>query len=334
MLTTATLQSSTTISKYTSDPEQLAWNQTALEFQLGALNTTIIPDKGSFSFYPAYPVGGLILDTATDTSSNNTHAKHDRTRYAYSDRSYGVGSSISLAGDVLDLHNLQRYSFDEIGYASQVECSINASSNWQIYEWVESGLEGVPNDYLAVGSLPNSDFVEGDGVDDVNYGSLYFNGTFIWNPEGYPVLGFSSNVEIVAIAGLSANNRNIFAISSYGYGTGAGGGKQIATTKYGFLNNTQCEVTFIPHRFHLSVDATQRIINVTKGEQLDSQAELDFDPSTAVYGAGLGVIAQRAMRQVMVLAMINISVYTSVIGDGTYQPRCLPCPIDPLVPAC
>ncbi len=298
------------------------------------MNTTIIPDKGSFSFYPAYPVGGLILDTATDTSSSNTHAKHDRTRYAYSNRSYGLGSSISLAGDVLNVHNLERYSFDEIGYASQVECSINSSSNWQIYEWVLSNQEGVPNDYLAVGPLPNSDFVNGEGVDDVDYGSLFFNETFIWNPEGYPVLGFSSNVEIVAIAGLSANKRNIFGVATYGYGTGAGGGEQLVETKYGFLNNTQCEVKFIPHRFHLSVDTTQRIINVTKGDQLDSQAEYDFDPSTATYGAGLGVIAQRAMRQVMVLAMINISVYTSVIGDGMCLPAWLPHNINPLGPAC
>jgi hypothetical protein len=120
--------SSITISKYTPDPNQLAWNQTGLYFQEGALNTTIIPDQGSFSFYPAYSVGGLILDTATDTGSNQTHAKHDRTRYSYSNRSYGVGSSIGLAGDVLNVQNLQRYSFDEIGYASQVECTINATS--------------------------------------------------------------------------------------------------------------------------------------------------------------------------------------------------------------
>jgi hypothetical protein len=82
-------------------------------------------------------------------------------------------------------------------------------------------------------------------------------------------------------------------------------------------------VKFIPHQFHLSVDTTQRIINVTKGDQLDSQAERDFDPSTATFGAGLGVLAQRAMRQVMTLAMINISVYTSVVGDGMYLPAWL-----------
>jgi hypothetical protein len=312
--TSTTQNSSIAISKYTPDPNQLAWNQTGLYFQEGALNTTIILDKGSFSFYPAYSVGGLILDTATDTGSNQTHAKHDRTRYSYSNRSYGVGSSIGLAGDVLNVPNLQQYSFDEIGYASQVECIINATSNWQLYEWVTSNTSGVPNDYLAVGSLPNSDFVDGKDVYYVDYGSLFFDNTFIWKPEGYPVLGFSSNTEIVAIAGLSKNNRNVFGIAAYGYG----GGQQLVATKYSFLNNTQCEVKFIPHRFHLSVDTTQRIINVTKGDQLDSQAERDFEPSTATFGAGLGVLAQRAMRQVMTLAMINISVYTSVIGDGTY----------------
>lgn len=322
-MTTTTRASATTVSKYTADPAQLAWNQTNLYFQFGALNTTTIADKGSFSFYPAYPLGGVILNTATDIGYNQTHVKHDRSRFSYSGRSYGVGSSVGLAGALLEESDLQHYTYSEVGYDTQVRCIVNATSAWQILLEDQLNLSGIPNAYVALGNLPNSDYVEGQNITYVRYGSLFYGNDFTtpwkpdptqfsWDPEGYPVLGFSSNTEIVAIAGLSRNRRNMFAISTFS----EGGSSQVVASKYAFLNNTQCEVTFTPTLFDIRVDTIGRTINVTKSNSLGPGDELSFDPSTATYGPGLGILAQRAMRQVMTLAMINLSVYTSVIGDG------------------
>jgi hypothetical protein len=324
-LTTRTRASATTVSKYTADPEQLAWNQTGLYFQFGALNTTTIADQGSFSFYPAYPLGGVILNTATDIGYNQTHVKHDRSRFSYSGRSYGVGSSVGLAGVVLKETNLQYYNYSEVGYDAQVQCIVNSTSAWQIFLEDRLNIPGIPNAYVALGSLPNSDYVEGENITSVRYGSLSYGNDFTmpwkpdptqfsWDPEGYPVLGFSSNTEIVAIAGLSRNQRNIFGISAFSQG----GSSQVVASKYAFLNNTQCEVNFTLTLFDIRVDSIGRTINVTKNSSLGPEDELKFDPSTATYGSGLGMLAQRAMRQVMTLAMINLSVYTSVIGDGRF----------------
>ena len=323
--TTATHASATTVSKYTADPEQLTWNQTGLYFQFGALNTTTIAEQGSFSFFPAYPLGGVILNTATDIGYNQTHVKHDRSRFSYSSRSYGVGSSVGLAGVVLNETNVKTYNYTEVGYDSQVKCIINSTSAWQIFLEDRLDIPGIPNAYVGLGSLPNSDYIEGQNINFVHYGSLTYVNNFTtpwkpdpthfsWDPEGYPVLGFSSNTEIVAIAGLSRNTRNIFAISAFSQG----GSSQVVASKYAFLNNTQCEVTFTPALFNVGVDSIDRTINVTKNRPLGPDDELNFDPSTAMYGPGLGILAQRAMRQVMVLAMINLSVYTSVIGDGGF----------------
>jgi hypothetical protein len=324
-VTTTTQASATTVSKYTADPAQLAWNQTNLFFQFGALNTTTIPNQGSFSFYPAYPWGGVILNTATDIGYNQTHAKHDRSRFSYSGRSYGVGSSVGLAGAVLNETNLQYYEYSEVGYDAQVQCIVNSTSAWQIIPEQSLNLQGIPNPYVALGSLPNSDYVEGENITYVRYGSLLFDYSFTkpwkpdptqfsWDPEGYPVLGFLSNTEIVALAGLSRNQRNMFGIAAFS----AGRSSQVVASKYAFLNNTQCEVTFTPTVFDIGVDSIGRTINVTRNSSLGPEDELKFDPSTATYGPGLGILAQRAMRQVMTLAMINLSVYTSVIGDGRF----------------
>lgn len=334
VVATKSQASSITVSNYSADPEQLAWNQTYPHFQFGSLNTTTIHDKGSFSFYPAYPWGGVILNTATDVGYNQTHAKHDRSRYSYSGRSYGVASSVGLTGAILNESNLQSYYYSEVGYKAQVQCMVNSTSAWHIFLRRSLHISGVPNAYIALGSLPNSDYIQGQNITGVGYGPLgYANDSpapwkpdptqFSWDPEGYSVQGFSTNTQIVAIAGLSKNQRNIFGIASFvgGWGTRP---SRVRDEKYTFLNHTQCEVKFTPTLFDISVNVISRTIDVTQNRSLGLEEEVMFDPSTAAYGSGLGILAQRAMRQVMTLAMINVSVYTSVIGDGGFTSTFFP----------
>ena len=315
MKTTSTRFSTTLTSRYTRDPDQRAWKQTNFEFQEGAANTTIIPNNGSFSFFPAYPVGGLILNTVTDVLANQPHAKHDNSRYSYLNRSYGIASSVGLVGEVQTLDHLQTYSFTESGYDAQVSCMTNHSSVWQVIPEEQEHLPGMPDNYVAIGWLPNSAYLGGNPVFGVAYSDLYNDGiVFEWLPEGYPVLGFQTNTEIVALAGLSNNGRNIIALTTYGQGIG----KAVVESKYGFLDKVQCEVAFTARQFHVVVDTKQKFITVTKGNSLSTDEEVQFDPTTAISGSGLGLIVQRAMRQVMTLAMINTSVYTSVLGDGKH----------------
>jgi hypothetical protein len=110
---------------YTPDPHNLYWNHSGSYgdggfIQWGSSNTSFTP-QGDFSFFPVYPYGGRILDTAASATANSpaanqSHAKYDNTRYSYSGRSYGAGSSVGLRGEVIGIDNLVRYNYSERGY--------------------------------------------------------------------------------------------------------------------------------------------------------------------------------------------------------------------------
>lgn len=104
---------------------------------------------------------------------------------------------------------------------------------------------------------------------------------------------------VVALVGACRNNRNVFALAT-GYDEGS----------YTALNNTQCDVTFIPTLFEVKVDVSRLLITVTP-----QQSTADFDPTTKTTGIGLGRLAQYIVREVTLTSMINTSLYTSVLGD-------------------
>jgi hypothetical protein len=163
----------------------------------------------------------------------------------------------------------------------------------------------VPINFWVTGILPNS---------ELNYSFWNvvegLNVTYPGGSIGYPVVGFMTKSPVVALAAVSANERNVLGIASAGFVEGT-------YPKYAFLNQTQCDVTFTPRTFQVLVNVSELLIQVTDVGEAD---ELGVDPTTAKWGSGMGVIAQRSLLQIMLLSYINTSLYTSVVGDGKQNP--------------
>ena len=298
VLSTATVHSTIRIPKYQRDPDNQYWNQSGTAELQGGYNTTNTP-LGDFSFFPVFPYANLIMGSASSASvRNRTHSKYDHTRYAFAGRSYGVGSSVGLIGQVSKVSQLVQYGYEEVGYKTSVSCIVNETSNWKITPAYESPGEGFPVSYYSNGSLPNS-----------------YPEPAPW----YASLGLMSILDIVAYGHFSGNGRNMLAIASLG--TGAGFDQDGPVHRYVFLDKIQCDVTFVARTFHISVDTNQNLIYVDDVRAAD---ESDLDPSLAEFGPGLGIIPQRAMTQTGLLPFVYTSLFTSVVGDGESMYPLLP----------
>lgn len=313
--TTIQKASLTQIPIYSLDPRGLHWNMTNstdIQYAATAANTT--NPLGIFSFYPSVTFGGQILNTASSATPINstivpTHPKYDNTRYSFSGRSYGVGSSVGLVGDVLEMSNLAQYSYLEAGYKTNVLCTVNASSLFNIWRIDETVYKGVPVNYLAAGPLPNSDPV----ANSVTRGPLTLNFS-AQSAANIPMVTFNSYVALTAVASQSNNSRNIISIATQGIGSL--GNETVTNTYYDFLNNTQCEVEFVPKTFRVNVNVSELLITVV---DTNTSHMPDIDPTTAHYGPGLGVVAQRAMSDIRIFGHIYTTLYTSVVGDSKFS---------------
>ncbi|KAK5220525.1 hypothetical protein LTR72_007147 [Exophiala xenobiotica] len=302
--------SSIQIPKYASDPHKKYWNITKSPDAPTVVGNIYTNAMGDFSFYPVIAFGGRIMTTASSATSVNTtmiqtHPKYDNTRYSFSGRSYGVGSSAGLVRSVSEIPNLARYSYLEPGYKTSVSCTVNESSLFNIWPMFGSRYSGVPVDYLAVGPLPNSKL----GSDTYTRGR--FNRTFPAKVAAkIPIIAFYSVVDLVAVAALSAHGRNVISIATLGSGSLAN--ETGPNSNYGFLNNTQCEVTFTPRCFNVSVDVNELLISVVDTNMTNVP---DMDPTTQSLGSGLGVIANRTMIEIGQFSHIYTTLFTSVVGD-------------------
>jgi hypothetical protein len=248
-----------------------------------------------------------MLDTAaSSTEIPNLHSKYDISRYSFSGRSFGVGSSVgvsavSLAAG-LNTSSIETFTYLEAGYKTNVSCLSNTTSSFNIARLNTTWYADVPINFWVTDILPNS---------ELNYSFWnVLEGLNVAYPSGsigYPVVGFMTKSPVVALAAVSANERNVLGIASAGFVEGT-------YQKYAFLNQTQCDVTFIPRTFQVLVNVSELLIQVIDVGEAD---ELAVDPTTAKWGSGMGVIAQRSLLQIMLLSWINTSLYTSVVGDGT-----------------
>lgn len=97
--------------------------------------------NGIFSYSPNYDLVGLILTQAAPASNIGNASqpvrKLDNTRYSYAGRSYGVGSSVGLVDKNFVQNTTKGYTYNEIGYLTQVQCIVDSTSDWAI-----SGAEG------------------------------------------------------------------------------------------------------------------------------------------------------------------------------------------------
>ncbi|KAF1977503.1 hypothetical protein BU23DRAFT_578010 [Bimuria novae-zelandiae CBS 107.79] len=108
--------------------------------EIGNDGPSIRSSKGLFTYSVGQKLIAPLLSTAAAASSNFTaslvHPKIDNTRFSYTGRSYGVGSSVGLSDFA-------------IGYFANVMCIYNTTSNFTLSpvdDWI----------YAAAGTLPDS----------------------------------------------------------------------------------------------------------------------------------------------------------------------------------
>jgi hypothetical protein len=229
----------------------------------------------------------LLRSVATASSLNGlpvVHNKWDNTNLQYIGRSFGVGSSAGLVDhDIVALGNIQSYTYHEIGFETDTKCIYNKSSVSQ-FDLLQKSSEGMaPNMYVAKAILPNSNWT---GI-----GSIESN-----TPQGYDFYvqsSFENTNGIVSTFSkkpLGNDNRWMFAI--------------LAGSDYSVLDKLQCETTFRPTNFTITVSVTNGTITVSP---LPSSQVSDPDLDNK--------LRMRALLSYGLL-FVTTSLYTSAVGDA------------------
>lgn len=229
-----------------SDASKEIWGN--LEFT--RKNRRNFTSMGIFTYSPNYDLLSLILNQPTSGNVSQIHKKPDNTRYSFSGRSYGVGSSVGLVDkDVIDSNNLTLgYNYTEIGYRTQVTCAINPSSNWQflVPDIVQPRSRGAryPSIWFVNGSLPNN------------------------STEGYTACSVDSSDGNFALVGQANNAQNNFSIA--------------ATGNYTAFDKISCGVDFTPASFLVAVNRTDQLIVVTPLQDSNTNATIQFEPTSHI----------------------------------------------------
>ena len=297
---------------YPPDPDGQSWNATWTPI---APHNVIRSPWGSFSYTPAYDRGGSMINTAAgviaDKDTLGTRPRSDKTGYTYTNRSYGVGSSIGLSISDFDFDEYSTqpttFNYQEVGYYADVLCGFNTSSQWAILNETQDSNPLIPNVYLAAGATPND--------------ALY------WQSQ-YSAVDDSNVVSINADPGLGSPGIATIVIAT---GTGP----------YSQLNQSQCNVTFNPTLFNISLNISSNEITVQKAgsaPDMDPTAQTNatftawncqtlptsLNVSSNIFGCsnytaqgqpGLGNIATRALRQLNDLSTQDMSLHTSNLGE-------------------
>ena len=229
---------------------------------------------GTFTYVPEFNLQGLILNHAREASSRtggiNNHTKIDRTGYVYTARSFGMGASAGL-NDFFNNSPVISYTYQERGLRCTAACIYNQSLNFGLQEFQ------VPSDwdlqvYNVFGTLPNGDT---------------------------PVYGLSALKNTpIAVMGAGSNNESshmvVFTTSNDNSVPG----------KYSPLKNVQCNLSFKPTLFTVSVNVTNSTIAVTPQGPAQPSIPIDY------------FLANSTVRKIGQMAsMLGSSQWTSVLGD-------------------
>ena len=232
--------------------------------------------RGLFTFNVGERHQGRLLESASTASPVDgrplVHQKLDNTGFSYVGRSYGVGMSAGLMDDTIALNPFATgYSYHEPGYASSVSCDYNSSSAFYIQQDVHPGKKSWEIAiWNAVGRLPNSGNVSE------------------WSR--YP--GFDAdNIVAIGVATVPSEPRKMLAIA--------------AGAEYKILNNTQCEWTFRPTLFKVTVSLVGRNITV---EPVPGVAVADIEP--------VGNLTFLANWQFTLISSDQTSLYSSLVGSS------------------
>ncbi|KAJ9615561.1 hypothetical protein H2200_001636 [Cladophialophora chaetospira] len=236
-------------------------------------------ERGLFPTCPVPTLQGLLLSsagTATSTNPNQprVHARLDNARWSYSGRSFGVGSSAGIAQPAYAgaADAFVGYKYRETGYLPQVQCEKNESSALSIK--LITSKDGFYR-YDVYGPLANEP-----------------PGTY----EAFPITSWDADSSnLLAWAARSYNRSNIITLASGHSG-------------YTSYNQTQCEVTFVPTTFEVSVNLTAKLITV---EALPDDTE-DFEPT--------GHLAFNTIQSINFLGRFSCNaLWISVIGQTLLQ---------------
>lgn len=239
--------------------------------------TSITTEQGTFTNIGWKFMSGLLLNALREASNRNSpvssHKKLDNSGFSFYGRSYGVASGVGL----VDSPSLTatNYSYSEPGYMSKVQCIYNQTSNLTFANlglfqgtYRNSPFTGSVRALQAVGSLPTGEWT------------------------GFTTMGIVDNSTAFAIAA-QANDTH------YSYGLMGG-------NFYTLLDKVQCEVTFSPMLFSVSVDVTAQNITVTPTSPADTS--VDIDPSRGLVNS--------TFYSLNFLSQILSTMYTGVLADA------------------
>ncbi|KAF2261608.1 hypothetical protein CC78DRAFT_535556 [Lojkania enalia] len=234
--------------------------------EIGKGGPSIRTQKGFFTYSVGTQQIGNLLSSAASASSPSDkllHPKFDNTQFSYRGRSYGVGGPAGLTDILISSNSLAA------GYIYQEEGYMTNVTC--IYNSTSNFQMSGPVDewiYAASGNLPDS----ADGPEYSNY------------------IGHDGKA-IVAM-GVSYSERSprrYIAIT--------------AGESYAFLNNTQCELDFMPTLFNVTVDLSNLNITVNPVRRI-----ADFNPQRN--------LTRTVVRQFSLLSNDLTNLYVSLLGDA------------------
>jgi hypothetical protein len=246
------------------------------------------------STVPAIDFIGGLINTAISASTApgaeaRTHSRLDGSGWSFAGRSFGVGSSPGLITlTSLPSHEIQprNLTFHESGYDAQVVCAYNESSEYFIV-----------------------------GIGTINSTSEAVSGTQIWLANGTAPNSKAGVIESYTLTTTVPNllawttvlNENRYMLVSAAYGV-----------NYAAFDKVQCEVTFRPTRYRVSVSLADKIITVSKAP-VSEQIVADFEPTHLLVNnvfLGLEVISRTAGQYLESILGHALRQNSIVLYDG------------------
>ena len=197
--------------------------------------------KGVFSYAVGITMEGALLSTASSATtvdgSPRKHVKLDNSGFTYIGRSYGIGAPAGLTDSTTVKPTTTSYTYQEVGYNTEVRCIYNSSTAFFLVQDVDTLL------WDGKGLLPNSN------------GRGEFS-TYIGHGNGPSVVA-------IGVASLPTNGTQYMGIA--------------AGSNYAFLNTTQCSIDYIPMLFNVTVSVKARDISViaaSSSKDIDPEGNL------------------------------------------------------------
>jgi hypothetical protein len=256
-------------------------------------NCTLAPqNNGTFSSCPGIDFSGYIVDSMRTASTppgvSRNHTKVDFTGYNYVNRSYGTGAPVGLF-DLPAFGAVTGYNYSEISYLTNVTCMYNTSAAWGFtgpWTWAGNAQSSEPVVWLATGNRPNDNWTESSNE------TYYAAWAFMNSSTGI------DGANPAAVTALSAGSCCGNQTGTPPFYVSIASGWQNA-----YLDKMQCELTFTPTLFQVSVSVSNRTIHV----QPMGSAE---DPEPR------GQLREYSVKTLQTVSAVQTTLYSSMLGEA------------------